>query len=40
MFDDDLTWWQQQDEELQQLEEQKRIADCDIALAEWRAENE
>jgi len=40
MFDDDLTWWQQQDQELEQLEEQERIEACDTALAEWRAEHE
>ena len=38
--DDDMTWWYQQDQELEQLEEQERIADCDIALALWRAEHE
>jgi len=40
MFDDDMTWWHQQDQELEQLEEQERIADCDIALALWRYDNE
>ena len=40
MFDDDMTWWHQQDQELEQLEEQERIKACEIALAEWRAENE
>ena len=40
MFDDDMTWWQYQDQELEQLEEQERIRDCDIALALWRYESE
>ena len=38
--DDDMTWWHQQDQELEQLEEQERISDCDIALALWRYESE
>lgn len=40
MFDDDMTWWQYQDQELEQLEEQERIAACDIALALWRYDSE
>ena len=40
MFDDDMTWWHQQDQELEQLEEQERIANCDIALALWRFERD
>ena len=40
MFDDDMTWWQYQDQELEQLEEQERIRDCDIALAIWRYERD
>ena len=40
MFDDDMTWWHHQDQELEQLEEQERIANCDIALALWRYESE
>lgn len=40
MFDDDMTWWHQQDQELEQLEEQERIRDCDIALAIWRYERD
>jgi hypothetical protein len=31
---DDQSWWHQQDQELEQLDEQKRIAACDRALAE------
>lgn len=34
---DDQSWWQQMDEELQQQEEAERIAKCDAALAELRA---
>jgi hypothetical protein len=40
MSDDDMTWWHQQDQELEQLEEQERIKDCDIALAIWRYERD
>jgi hypothetical protein len=40
MSDDDMTWWHQQDQELEQLEEQERIRDCDIALAIWRYESD
>ena len=31
---DDQSWWHQQDQELEQLDEQERIAACDRALAE------
>jgi hypothetical protein len=34
---DDQSWWHQQDQELEQLDEQKRIAACDRALAELNA---
>ena len=40
MFDDDMTWWHQQDQELEQLEEQERIAACDNALALWRYDSD
>ena len=34
MFDDDTTWWQYQDEQLQQMEEQERIEACNRAVSE------
>lgn len=34
---DDQSWWHQQDQELEEREEQERIAACDRALAELNA---
>ena len=39
-WDDDLSWWHQQDLELQEREEEERIAACNRAITEWKESND
>jgi hypothetical protein len=39
-WDDDASWWHQQDLELQEREEEERIAACNRAITEWKENND
>jgi hypothetical protein len=39
-WDDDASWWHQQDLELQEREEEERIAACNRAITEWKESND
>ncbi|MGA1296909.1 MAG: hypothetical protein ACO3X1_16505 [Burkholderiaceae bacterium] len=39
-WDDDSSWWHQQDLELQEREEEERIAACNRAITEWKESND